>query len=71
MSGRAILPIGFLEAVETKRSHVVVGLDPDYDLLPRRDPGRPIHESAYASDGADEGGLLSGSFLRTLLEASA
>lgn len=23
-----------LEAIETKRSHVVVGLDPDYDLLP-------------------------------------
>lgn len=38
-----------LEAVEAKRSHVVVGLDPDYELLPPeiRDSHRP---ESYESD---------------------
>jgi orotidine-5'-phosphate decarboxylase len=38
-----------LEAIEAKRSHVVVGLDPDYDLLPPQ--VRAAHERAdYESD---------------------
>ena len=38
-----------LEAMESKRSHVVVGLDPDYDSLPAEMPAR-IAQDSHGSD---------------------
>ena len=46
-----------LEAIESKRSHVVVGLDPDYGSLPPEVLAAHPRDG-YARRGGDEGRLL-------------
>ncbi len=57
------------EAVEGKRSHVVVGLDPDYDLLPA-EVREANPRAAYASD-EDMKVACFRAFLSSLLERLA
>jgi orotidine-5'-phosphate decarboxylase len=56
-----------LEAIERKRSHVVVGFDPDYDLLPA-DLRAAYPRDAYASDAGMRVDCYRG-FLTGVLEA--
>lgn len=58
-----------LEAVERKRSHVVVGLDPDYDLLPP-EIRNTCPRAQYASDEVMKAACF-GHFLSELLECLA
>ena len=46
-----------LEAIETKRSHVVVGFDPDYDLLPL-EVREAYPRDAYGSEAEMKARLL-------------
>ena len=56
-----------LEAVETKRSHVVLGLDPDYELLPPQVKG--IHERKQYESEAEMKVACYRDFLKALLES--
>ncbi len=56
-----------LEAIETKRSHVVVGLDPDYDLLPPE--VKVAHDRSLYGTDEDMKVACYQAFLTALLES--
>jgi orotidine-5'-phosphate decarboxylase len=56
-----------LEAIETKRSHVVVGLDPDYDLLPPQI--KATHEQARYETAEEMKVACYRDFLSALLDS--